>query len=77
MAILKQKSYTKTRQVNVRIDADLATQIDALRADAAADGFDLDISDVCAKALAAAVKAGRAELATARAQSAPPPPAVA
>lgn len=77
MAILKQKTHTKARQISVRLDADLAAQIDALRTDAAAAGFDFDVSDVCAKALASAVKAGRAELAAARAQGAHTPPAVA
>jgi hypothetical protein len=68
MAILKQKSSTKTRTLSVRIDADLFTQISAIRDEADAAGFEFDAADVCAKALAAAVKAARAELTALHAQ---------
>lgn len=64
MAILKQKAITKTRPLAVRIDVDLFTQIDAIKAEADAAGFEFDTADVCAKALSAAVKSARAELAT-------------
>ena len=65
MAILKPRNEVKTRTLSVRVDADLLTQIDAIRADAAAAGFEFDTAEVCARALAAAVKAARAELAAA------------
>lgn len=65
MAILKQKTQVKTRMLSLRVDADLLAQIDALRSDAEACGFIFDASDVCARALAAAVKTARAELAAA------------
>ncbi|OZB72199.1 MULTISPECIES: hypothetical protein [unclassified Thiomonas] len=63
MAILKQKANTQTRPLSVRIDVDLFAQIDAIKAEASAAGFEFDAADVCSKALAAAVKAARAELA--------------
>ncbi|WP_288060990.1 hypothetical protein [Thiomonas sp.] len=65
MAILKQKTKVTTRTLSVRVDADLLTQIDAIRADAEAAGFEFDTAEVCARALAAAVKSARAELAAA------------
>lgn len=65
MAILKQKTQVKTRTLSVRVDADLLTQIDAVRAEAEAVGLIFDVADVCARALAAAAKAARAELAAA------------
>ena len=77
MAILKQKISAKTRAIGIRIDVALAAQVDALKADAEAAGYTFDLSDVCAKALAAAVKAGRAELASECAQSVHTPPAAA
>lgn len=65
MAILKPRNQAKTRTLSVRVDADLLTQIDAIRADAEAAGFEFDTAEVCARALAAAVKSARAELAAA------------
>lgn len=65
MAILKPRNQVKTRTLSVRVDADLLTQIDAVRAEAEAVGLIFDVADVCARALAAAVKAARAELAAA------------
>jgi hypothetical protein len=65
MAILKEKTQVKTRTLSVRVDADLLTQIDAVRAEAEAVGLIFDVADVCARALAAAAKAARAELAAA------------
>jgi hypothetical protein len=62
MAILKQKATTQTRTLSVRIDADLFTQINAIRDEASAAGFDFDTAEVCTRALGAAVKAARAEL---------------
>jgi hypothetical protein len=65
MAILKPRNEVKTRTLSVRVDADLLTQIDAIRADAAAAGYEFDTAEVCARALAAAVKSARGELAAA------------
>lgn len=62
MAILKPRNQVKTRTLSVRVDADLLTQIDAIRADAEAAGYEFDTAEVCARALAAAVKSARAEL---------------
>ena len=72
MAILKQKISAKTRPFAVRIDVDLFTQIDAIKADADAAGFEFDVADVCSKALSAAVKAARGELAALQAQHSAP-----
>ena len=75
MAILKQKPTTQTRTLSVRIDADLFTQINATRDEADAAGFDFDTAEVCTRALAAAVKAARTELAALHTQpSAAPMP---
>lgn len=63
MAILKPRNQFKTRTLSVRVDADLLTQIDSIRADADASGFEFDTADVCSRALSAAVKSARAELA--------------
>ncbi|OIQ93538.1 hypothetical protein GALL_244980 [mine drainage metagenome] len=72
MAILKPRNQVKTRILSVRVDADLLAQIDAIRAEAEACGFEFDTADVCARALAAAVKSARAELAAAvQTQAAP------
>jgi len=65
MAILKPRNQVKTRTLSVRVDADLLTQIDAVRAEAEAAGFEFDTAEVCARALATAVKSARAELAAA------------
>ena len=65
MAILKPRNQVKTRTLSVRVDADLLTQIDAIRADAEAAGFEFDTAEVCGRALAAAVKSARTELAAA------------
>lgn len=62
MAILKQKTSTQTRTLSVRVDADLFTQIGAIRDEASAAGFEFDTAEVCTRALAAAVKAARVEL---------------
>ena len=78
MAILKPRTQVKTRTLSMRVDADLLTQIDAIRAEAEAAGFEFDTAEVCARALAAAVKSARAELAAAPlAQPTPPRPDVA
>ena len=63
MAILKPKAQDKTVTFSVRLPGELHQQIDAIRADAAARGLVFDAADVCAKALATAVKQARAELA--------------
>ncbi|CAZ88723.1 hypothetical protein [Thiomonas arsenitoxydans] len=72
MAILKAKNQVKTRTLSVRVDADLLAQIDALRIDAGAAGFEFDTAEVCARALATAVKSARAELAAATPPQATP-----
>ena len=72
MAILKPRTQVKTRTLSMRVDADLLAQIDALRIDAEACGFIFDASDVCSRALAAAVKTARAELAAATPPQATP-----
>lgn len=72
MSILKPKTQVKTRTLSLRVDADLLAQIDALRIDAEAAGFVFDASDVCSRALGAAVKTARAELAAATPPQATP-----
>jgi hypothetical protein len=74
MAILKPRTQVKTRTLSVRVDADLLTQIDAIRADAEAAGFEFDTAEVCARALAAAIKSARTELAAAAPLAQPTPP---
>lgn len=73
MAILKQKTSTQTRTLSVRIDADLFTQIGAIRDEASAAGFEFDAADVCSRALASAVKAARSELAALHTRPIAPP----
>uniref|UniRef100_E6PNK5 Uncharacterized protein n=1 Tax=mine drainage metagenome TaxID=410659 RepID=E6PNK5_9ZZZZ len=65
MAVLKQKQTTKTTPLTVRIASELHAQVQALQRDADAAGFIFDLADLCEKALAAAVKSARAELANA------------
>jgi len=72
MAILKPRTQVKTRTLSMRVDADLLAQIDAIRADAEAAGLEFDTAEVCARALAAAIKSARAELAAAAPQKAVP-----
>ncbi len=64
MSILKPKAAAKTANMSLRLPADLHAQVQALQADADRAGFVFDASDVCVKALAAAVKTARAELAS-------------
>ncbi len=70
MSILKPKAPTKTAAMSLRLPAELHQQLQALQDDADRAGFVFDASDVCVKALAAAVKSARAELASAGAERA-------
>lgn len=70
MAILKQKQTTKTTPLTVRIASELHAQVQALQRDADAAGFIFDPGDLCEKALAAAVKSARTELASVHAERA-------
>ncbi|SCC95099.1 conserved hypothetical protein [Thiomonas sp. X19] len=70
MSILKPKAPTKTAAMSLRLPTELHQQLQALQADADRAGFVFDASDVCVKALAAAVKSARAELANAGAERA-------
>ena len=63
MSILKPKASLSRKAMTLRIDADLHEQIERVRVDAARAGCIFDASDVCARALAVAVKTARAELA--------------
>lgn len=62
MSVLKPKAAAKTANMSLRLPADLHVQVQALQADADRAGLVFDASDVCVKALAAAVKTARAEL---------------
>lgn len=70
MSILRPKAPAKTAAMSLRLPAELHQQLQALQADADTAGFIFDASDVCVKALAAAVKTARAELAGAGAERA-------
>ncbi|MHB1668997.1 MAG: hypothetical protein ACYCSR_12230 [Thiomonas sp.] len=70
MSILKPKAPTKTAAMSLRLPAELHHQLQALQADADAAGLVFDASDVCVKALLAAVKSARSELANAGAERA-------
>ena len=68
MSILKPKAPTKTAAMSLRLPAELHQQLQALQADADRAGFIFDASDVCVKALTAAVRTARSELANAGAE---------
>ena len=70
MSILKPKAPSKTAAMSLRLPSELHQQLQALQDDADRAGFIFDASDVCVKALAAAVKSARAELASAGAERA-------
>lgn len=71
MSILKPKAAAKTANMSLRLPADLHAQVQALQAAADRAGLVFDASDVCVKALAAAVKTARAELTAAASSIAP------
>lgn len=62
MSLLVKKTDGKTRTVSVRVPAQLAAELDTLRADAEARGYTLDIAAVVTAALQRAIKDARAEL---------------
>ena len=62
MAILKVKTAAARQRLRIPVDVDLHAQIESVCADADRAGFVFDVTDICARALSAAVKSARAEL---------------
>lgn len=68
MSLIVKKEDTKSRPFSVRIPAQLASDLDALRTEADRRGYTLDASAVVVAALQKAVKEARSELAKAEQQ---------
>lgn len=63
MPVLREKAEETTEVIRVRISKDLATELDAVQAQAKKQGREFPLSDIVSKALRRAVKQARAELA--------------
>lgn len=63
MAVLKQKTASKTTTFRVGIPAALAEEIDAVKKEAAEKGLVFDVAEIVTKALSSACKSARDELA--------------
>lgn len=61
--LLKPKSDPKTKPLTIRLPGELASQLAELRVIAEQRGLILDVNDVCVKAIQAALKQARSELA--------------
>lgn len=62
MAILKQKKDSNTKQLNIRIDSNLADEIESIKNDAESAGFVFDVSAIVSRSLKLSAKKARLEL---------------
>jgi metal-responsive CopG/Arc/MetJ family transcriptional regulator len=64
MAVLRPKATEKeTTRITATIPADLAKEVDEVKADAERQGFEFPVADIVTDALRKAVKAARKQLA--------------
>lgn len=68
MNILVSKRSSSMTRLRVSIPASLAADLDAVQREAEGHGLTLDVSSICADALARAVRQARAELSRIRGQ---------
>jgi hypothetical protein len=62
MSILKSQARDTTKQLNIRVSADLADRIEKLRAAAKEKGYTIDLTEAVEAALTKAITAAQKEL---------------